>query len=181
MVVLTLSGGGFTLQAGDRRPNLASNGPLHSPGRITERPSPDGLGLVAHSFFDIFFEISTPLGTLHNNNPLDSIAGQQACRMAADITQVPPTVGTEYRGCFDPDTSTDLEPGPLRPFVDLYDDEGNHVAILTEAVSHFVGVPCGGAGEPRCPFNAPEPSTLVLVGAGLAGLTGIAWRRHRRR
>jgi len=26
----------------------------------------------------------------------------------------------------------------------------------------------------------PEPSTLLLFGAGLLGLGGIAWRRHRR-
>jgi len=26
----------------------------------------------------------------------------------------------------------------------------------------------------------PEPSTLLLLGSSLAGLGGVAWRRHRR-
>jgi hypothetical protein len=50
----------------------------------------------------------------------------------------------------------------------------------------FVPVPHAWAqvcepGDCRGIVGAPEPGTFLLLGSGLAGLAGIAWRRHRRK
>ena len=90
LVALTLTGGGLTLTAGDGMGNGLSDGPLFSPGKITEQ---GGDSTMADSFFDIFFEIDglalqqSGLGKLHNNNP---------CVMEAVLDQVPPKAGTTY-------------------------------------------------------------------------------------
>ena len=88
LVALTLMGGGLTLTAGDGTGNGLSDGPLFSPGRITEQA---GDSTMADSFFDIFFEINGtplgPLGPLHNTTP---------CHMQTVLDQVPPKAGTTY-------------------------------------------------------------------------------------
>ena len=40
--------------------------------------------------------------------------------------------------------------------------------------------PPPGCTNGDCPSPVPEPSTFLLITSGLAGLGGVAWRRHRR-
>jgi len=84
MVSLSLVGGGLTMVAGDGTGNLLSNGPLYSPGAIAELPADPSL---ASSFFDVFFELQGPFGTLHNLTPL---------RFESEIGHLPPSSSNLY-------------------------------------------------------------------------------------
>lgn len=120
MVSLTLSGGGETLHAGDGTGNLLNDGPLFSPGRITEQGS--GIGsTTADSFFDVFFEILGPHPRLHNNT---------ACTMSAVIDRVPPLTDppTLYHGC-------------AQGSVVLFNDSNQRVGLLTGDIIHFGTIP----------------------------------------
>lgn len=68
LVSMTLTGGGFTLIAGDGTGNLSNDGPLFSGGGITEQP---GNPFWADSFFDIFVEVQGCENCpLHNRDPI---------------------------------------------------------------------------------------------------------------
>jgi hypothetical protein len=83
LVSLELTGGFFTLRAGDGVANLSSDGPLFSPGAIDEQPGDPAL---ADAFLDVSFEVETPIGTFHSGSPV---------HLQATIDQYPPvfTVG----------------------------------------------------------------------------------------
>jgi hypothetical protein len=86
IVSMNLTGGPFTLTAGDGVGNLLSDGALHSPGAIIERPDDPAR---ADSFFDVFFQLSDGVNTLHNNVALRVNA-------APPIPFVPPLGVTSY-------------------------------------------------------------------------------------
>jgi hypothetical protein len=108
IISLELSGGGFTLKAGDGTGNLNNDGALYSPGKIIEKENDPKL---ANSYFDIFFEIDSPLGKLHN---------KMALRQSAMIDRVPP-IGIDY---------THNIPNPIS----LFNENDVEVARLVNAV-----------------------------------------------
>jgi hypothetical protein len=95
---------------------------------------------TADSFFDIFFEIDTPFGTLHNDEPM---------RISATLTEKPPE-GTKY---IKPDNTGDIP---------LLDGTGQDTGIRIKVASHTpIPIPTQVGGE----FLSIEKTSLLLAGA----------------
>ncbi len=133
------------------------------PIAITESPTRTSAGVVqqqepgtdfpADSFFDVFVEIETPLGTLHN---------ETAIRLSATIDALPP-FQAEYI--------------PKETFVgvDLFNASGQKVGVIKHA-AHFVGqkpsfsVAPGGTSVLRA-ADIFDPPTAVQIPAEELGLS----------
>jgi len=79
------------------------------------------------------------------------------------------------------------DPGTYNPaFITAEGGIGNAEAALVAGIENRetylnIHTVMFGGGEIRGFLVAPEPGTLVLLGAGLVALAGTGWRRHRRK
>jgi hypothetical protein len=110
-----------------------------------------GIDFPADSFFDVFVQMDTPLGRLHNNDPIG---------MSAVIHEIPP-----FEAMYEP---------PIAIPVDLFNEAGDKVGVITHA-QHFVGqkasfsvAPLGPSGLlPADIFDVP---TVLRIPAASLGL-----------
>lgn len=116
-------------------PTIASSGSIKSLAPAENFP--------ADSFFDVFFEIDTNLGTLHNSSP---------SHMQTTINKVPPDDGEIYYG-----------PGTIIP---IYDESGIQIGEILE-VSHEIhqSISCLNACDPLIKF--PSKNRLNLGPGGM--------------
>jgi hypothetical protein len=116
----------------------------------------------AESFFDVFVLMDTPLGRLHNNDPI---------AMDAVIEAIPP-----FEAMYEP---------PIAIPVDLFNEAGDKVGVITHA-QHFVGqkasfsvAPGGPSGLlPADIFDVPTVLRIPAASLGLVGgddLDGLSY------
>ncbi len=132
IVAMQLEG---TCQPGNIAVTVRESATQASTGRIIEQNDsiPGTLEFPADSFFDVFFEIDTPIGTLHNSDPLT---------IRCKIDEIPPY------GCFyEPDVGQ----------VQLYDETEKKAGSLI----HAAHIPIDPKKVLVVFVNVPKPPNVV--------------------
>jgi hypothetical protein len=123
--------------------------------------------------------------------PPKSLAGRRRLKMIGVATTLPAFPGFPLgvtSGTYDSAVLSLTDPGTYNPaFVTLKGGIAGAEAALVAGIENAetylnIHTTLFPGGEIRgFPVAVPEPSTFLLLGAGLAGLAGITWGRHRRK
>jgi hypothetical protein len=105
----------------------------------------------------------------------DTIGGTLSDRLLVTITQGSSFIDVKFAS----DPATITAPAGISPILSLVENGTFQTLITTAFPPGFENYVFQVRSDFGDRTDVPEPATLVLLGSGLAGFAGIAWRRRR--
>jgi hypothetical protein len=146
--------------------------PVGAPTPVTLLP--DSGGEFVH--FLLFTGVQTTASSvIYADLFEDTIGGTLSDRLLVTITQGNPFIDVKFAS----DPANITAPAGISPILSLVEDGTFQTLITTAFPAGFENYVFQVRSDFGDRSDVPEPATLVLLGSGLAGLAGIAWRRRR--